>query len=124
MLRKETRDSMTSLERTENGFIAEFMFHPDFTGFKGHFPGKPVLPAICLLQASLVADKSCRGNETELKNVVSAKFFSTVSPHEKLLLKGTTGKSKNGSMTLKAYITAGDRKVADLTLEITKPKSE
>lgn len=59
-----------------------FLYHiaPDFPAFNGHFPGNPLLPAVC--QVGLCADALSRltGKRLEIKSVGRSKFMRPVLP--------------------------------------------
>ena len=38
-------------EADDGSLTARFVFPAEFTGFRGHFPEQPVLPAVCKIQA-------------------------------------------------------------------------
>ena len=54
-------------------------FHEDF--FKGHFPGEPVTPGVCILQIA----QELLSEETELnlslKKIKNAKFTAVIAPN-------------------------------------------
>lgn len=53
---------------------------PDFPAFNGHFPGNPLLPAVC--QMGLCADALSRrtGRPLEIKAVGRSKFMRPILP--------------------------------------------
>lgn len=66
---------------------AEFIFGAAFTGFRGHFPGRPVLPAVVQLASVRFLA------ETGLKQPVypvsysRTKFRGIIQPDEKIILQ-------------------------------------
>ncbi len=66
------------LKAQENQFI--YIIPPDFPAFEGHFPGNPLLPAVC--QTGLCADALSRqaGKTLEIVTVARAKFMRPVLP--------------------------------------------
>lgn len=52
-LRDEIKSSMSELRDNGKEITAHFCFSQEFIGFKGHFPGRPVLPGVCKIQAIL-----------------------------------------------------------------------
>lgn len=70
----------------KNAFVSasgnRFLYHiaPDFPAFNGHFPGNPLLPAVC--QMGLCADALSRltGKPLEIKSVCRSKFMRPVLP--------------------------------------------
>ena len=48
VLSKEIKELLHHIADHEDGKItAEISFPKNFTGFEGHFPGKPVVPGVC-----------------------------------------------------------------------------
>ncbi len=56
----------------------------DHPAYAGHFPGRPILPGVVLLDAALHALAALRGLEAASGEIKSAKFLSPVSPGEAL----------------------------------------
>ena len=48
--------------------------------FEGHFPGKPVLPAVGIIDASLVGIERILGKKVQMKAISSAKFMGLIEP--------------------------------------------
>jgi 3-hydroxymyristoyl/3-hydroxydecanoyl-(acyl carrier protein) dehydratase len=61
--------------------------HP---AFAGHFPGRPVLPAVVLLAEVLAAVEAQTQVPPRRWRIASAKFLATVSPDEPLTLSHAT----------------------------------
>ena len=66
----------------------EKAFHPGpgFIGFKGHFPGNPVLPAIVQLRMLRMAAAEVLGS-VELLDITSAKFLAPAGPGTALAVR-------------------------------------
>lgn len=77
----------------------------DHPAYAGHFPGRPILPGVVLLDAALHALVEGMPGSAQLK---SAKFHSPVQPGEVLTLHTTA--SPTGGFRFE--IRCGDRSVA------------
>jgi 3-hydroxyacyl-[acyl-carrier-protein] dehydratase len=76
---------MSDLGEAEAGELrAYFSFPPDFIGFQGHFPGRPILPAVCEVQAALAMLHAWRGERVRVREITMAKFAAPVSPDEEV----------------------------------------
>ncbi len=54
----------------------------DLSYFNGHFPQKPILPAVAMIDASVeVLRKALNLNELKLRSIRSSKFMHPVTPH-------------------------------------------
>lgn len=97
---------------------ARFRFPPDFIGFKGHFPGNPVLPGVCKVQAALCMIEKKNHAAFVLQEIVAAKFFHPVTADEELVF--TLRDTPEGSQTVlvKILVTRHDTKIADIHLRI------
>lgn len=104
---------MTAVAVEEGGVCAEFVFPETFVGFQGHFPGQPVLPGVCLVQAALVAAEELAPSPLKLESVVSAKFFSAVLPDMELQVKCSLADG-----VVKASVTAEDSRISKLKLGV------
>ena len=66
-------------QTTPTGYI--YRVAADFPAFKGHFEGRPILPAVC--QLSFCADSASRYFEKKMQitSVKRAKFISPILPN-------------------------------------------
>ena len=87
-IREQLRDALTvSSFDAERKCTAHFCLSGEFVGFQGHFPGRPVLPGVCMLAAALVAVQDALGVTVHMEKVSSAKFFSPVLPDDKVRME-------------------------------------
>jgi 3-hydroxymyristoyl/3-hydroxydecanoyl-(acyl carrier protein) dehydratase len=56
----------------------------------GHFPGRPILPGVAIIDAAVMACRSAAGSEKlRLRAISGARFLSTVLPGDDLTLRAT-----------------------------------
>lgn len=70
-------------ERQEGGQCL-YWIGEDFPAFEGHFPQKPILPAVVQVQFALDALARLQGGVYQLKKVSKAKFSRPVAPNTRL----------------------------------------
>jgi 3-hydroxymyristoyl/3-hydroxydecanoyl-(acyl carrier protein) dehydratase len=107
---------VTGSER--DGFSARIIFPTEFVGFKGHFPGRPVLPGVCLIQTALVALSCALDKPLELKRLVSAKWMVPVLPGEEIVLSLSLKDRENALLSARVVVMRGAGKVAEFSLEV------
>ncbi|MEW6379957.1 MAG: hypothetical protein AB1611_10170 [bacterium] len=119
-LSDEIEHSMFGLREGSEGVIeAHFSFPPEFIGFQGHFPGKPILPGVCKIQATLLILKTWKRKKVALKEIVLAKFFSPVTCGQEVVFTCRECKSGGSRETLiKALVESEGKKVAELHLKV------
>lgn len=88
--------------------ILDLPIEVEHAAFAGHFPGRPILPGVVLLDAALqqLALQGCI--DPDDCSVPSFKFWSPVRPGERLTLRFDA--LANGSISVR--ISAGERVVA------------
>jgi 3-hydroxyacyl-[acyl-carrier-protein] dehydratase len=66
---------------------AEFVWvvPADHPAFPGHFPGRPIVPGVVLLDRALLFAESLLGKQVDRWQIGNAKFLSPVSPAETLV---------------------------------------
>lgn len=87
------------------------VFAADHPAFAGHFPGRPIVPGVLLLDAAVYAVQqalAADGGAAATCQVNSAKFLSPVSPGEMLTLSW----SATGTGQLRFGISGPGRQVA------------
>ncbi|HTJ92172.1 MAG TPA: AMP-binding protein [Pararobbsia sp.] len=74
----------------------------DHPAYAGHFPGRPVLPGVVLLDAALSAIGHLAGMKLTTRELASAKFLSPVTPGETLTLEQRVTASGAIEFTIRA----------------------
>lgn len=117
LLRDEVRKCCTARNVNAEGLpSASFCFAQEFSGFRGHFPGNPILPAICMVQAALVVLADWRSRPCRMREMKQSKFLSRVTPGDAIDLvcrKFTDGEDESAAMFA---ITSDGRRVADVSM--------
>ncbi len=118
-LLREIKNSISNLEESGENIKARFLFPPDFTGFKGHFPGRPVLPGVCKIQAVIAMLEIWHQKRICIKEISMAKFFAPVFDNQEIVV--TTNKITGlpetaGGIKIKASVTSNGKKISDLQL--------
>ncbi|MDD2703419.1 MAG: hypothetical protein PHC33_05385, partial [Candidatus Omnitrophica bacterium] len=95
---------------------AGFLFPKDFIGFHGHFPERPVVPGVCLVQSVLVMLEKWHGGPVRLKEISNAKFYSPSTSGD--LLEFTCGIKDKVDKEIHADAVASHRgkKIAEIHL--------
>jgi 3-hydroxyacyl-[acyl-carrier-protein] dehydratase len=87
-------------------------FAPDHPAFAGHFPGRPIVPGVLLLDAAIhalmQAHPAPAGGPPPTCQINSAKFLSPVLPGETLTLSWRS----SGTGQTRFDIAGSDRQVA------------
>jgi len=118
MLMQQINESMQELMESEEGIKARFIFSPEFAGFKGHFPDKPILPGVCKIQAVIAMLENFYGNKICLTQILLAKFIAPVSANQEIIITSTKPGEISNEIKVKASVTSGDKKIAEMQLKL------
>jgi len=66
---------------------ASWTIPEDLPYFSGHFPNNPILPAVAILDFTLVGISKILGREAVLKKIKNAKFTDVVRPEHDLVIE-------------------------------------
>jgi len=64
--------------------VSHFVVPPEHPALAGHFPGRPVVPGVMLIEAALAAVPL---DAATLQSIPFAKFLQAVSPGERIELR-------------------------------------
>jgi len=119
ILVREIKSSISNLEESGDKIKARFLFRRDFTGFKGHFPGRPVLPGVCKIQAVISMLEIWHQKSICIKEISMAKFFAPVFDNQEILVitnKMNGLPETSSGIKIKASVTSNGKKISDLQL--------
>lgn len=89
--------TLDSYQKTENGnYIAQISLNKDHDIFKGHFPGNPVTPGVCMMQIVKELTEEFTGKKLFLKTASNVKFMAIINPFETPELTLQLDISENG----------------------------
>ncbi|KIC62481.1 3-hydroxyacyl-ACP dehydratase [Chryseobacterium taiwanense] len=75
--------TLDSFQKTENShYIAQINLNKDHDIFKGHFPGNPVTPGVCMMQIVKELTEEFTGKKLFLKTASNVKFMAIINPFE------------------------------------------
>jgi 3-hydroxyacyl-[acyl-carrier-protein] dehydratase len=98
---------------------ARFVFPADFIGFRGHFPGRPILPAVCEIQAALAMLEAWKGRRVRLREIVLAKFSVPVSCDEEVAYTCSVKMEGGDGAVLRARLARDAESVARFRLRVS-----
>jgi 3-hydroxyacyl-[acyl-carrier-protein] dehydratase len=119
---QEIKNSISTIEEIGDNIKARFVFRSDFTGFKGHFPGRPVLPGVCKIQAVIAMLEIWHQENICIKEILMAKFFAPVFDNQEIIVTTNTMTrlpEPYGEIKIKASVTSNGKKISDLQLILT-----
>jgi len=93
---------------------AEWLVPVDHPVFAGHFPGRPIMPGVVLLDRAIQFVAAALGRSTSDCTIANAKFLSPVGPGETL----TFSWQARPSGSIDFAISAAGRAVATGTLSL------
>lgn len=107
----------TSLCEEGELFEGRYSFPDSFSGFAGHFPGHPILPAIVQIMTVISLLTSLTGQKLRLANVEDSRFLRPVSPDEELSVQ-CRRKIVKGKHLFDATLQVGETVSATMLLEL------
>ena len=122
-LKNEIKACMSELLKTENqGLSGKFSFPKEFLGFQGHFPGNPILPGVCKIQAAILMLEEAKKKPLRLKEIILAKFFAPVTANEEVIFNLKELDILDSEEEIEVLVSAKDKKIAQLKLRVSFEK--
>lgn len=119
ILKREIKEQLHQIVAYEDGKItAEIAYPRNFTGFKGHFPGKPIVPGVCKVLTVLTLLELSLKQKVYLRSVVSSKFMAPTGPDEKLMIELRREAQEGTSERVRALFKSVDKKIAEILIEV------
>ena len=113
IIQSELLKRVRDFQRHDDGsYSAAITFDPAFTGFDGHFPGNPVVPAVCQLSAVEVLAHLALGREDlKLATISLMKFRAPLVPNDTATFIFHILQEEN-TITIKADVSTAKQKNA------------
>lgn len=73
---------VTATENTSEGIMAKVHLNKDHPIFKGHFPGNPVMPGVCMIQMIKELTEEATGKNLFLSISSNIKFMAIINPEK------------------------------------------
>lgn len=114
--------TLQSHEKAENGSItANIILNKDHDIFKGHFPGNPVTPGVCMMQIVKELTEEFTGSKLFLKSASNVKFMAIINPVETPELKLQLGITENeGEIKVKNTTSFGETIALKMSVNYNK----
>lgn len=72
--------TVKATENTEDGILAKIHLNNAHNIFKGHFPGNPVMPGVCMIQIIKELTETATGKNLFLTVSSNIKFMALINP--------------------------------------------
>lgn len=79
--------TIQSFDQQDAEVTARIKLHKEHDIFKGHFPGNPVMPGVCMLQLIKELTEKATGKQLFLSVSSNIKFMAIINPEVNSLLK-------------------------------------
>jgi len=121
-IQSELQQRLRPAPRQDDGsFRSSITFDRDFCGFDGHFPGNPIVPAVCLLSAAVLQAGEIAGCPLQLQEITTMKFKQHLVPGDTAHFVCQLTEPPGGGYSAAVTITTNDHQiVARLRLLLTK----
>ena len=89
--------TILEFEQQEDMLVAKIKLDKEHRIFKGHFPGNPVMPGVCMIQIIKELTEKAVGKELFLAQSSNIKFMAIINPEKNdvLTLNLQLAKSEN-----------------------------
>lgn len=75
--------TLENYQKNDDGnFLANIKLNEKHEIFKGHFPGNPVTPGVCMMQIVKELTEEFTGKKLFLKSASNVKFMAIINPYE------------------------------------------
>jgi len=99
-MKQVVESCLVAIEGDAASFRAQFLFPGELEVFAGHFPDRPLVPGVFLIEAVRVAAQKIRGGRLRIARIRDAKFLAIVEPDSPLEVTGSlTGNRCRADLT-------------------------
>ena len=98
-----------TFNKNEEGVSAQIKLNPEHEIFKGHFPGKPIMPGVCMIQIIKELTEKSLGRDLFLSVAANVKFMAIINPEtDPILLIDIKLSEIDGLIKVKSTTTFGE----------------
>lgn len=108
MLLKDTFYSVSSFNKTENGFLFSIHIDKNHSIFEGHFPGNPVTPGVVQMEIVKELLQVAFEKKVALTSMPSCKFLAILNPEANADIKVEIELKDETEQGFRANITFSD----------------
>lgn len=119
-------DTVDGLDKKNKEIVCKYYFDEKLYFFEGHFPNKPIVPGVILVesmaQSGLILISKLLEEKTEagyLAKIVSSTFFNPVFPKNEIILKSKVVEQLGGFYTITSTVYISDKKIAKSKLVLS-----
>lgn len=100
---------ITLLTANQSTFSAEITFNPAHPVFSGHFPGKPIVPGVILVEITAAVASQLTGKDLAVKEASVIKFLQLIDPlqHPLVTTDGSIFEEDDGRYKVDLSFSAG-----------------
>jgi len=99
-----------NIEKAEGKYSVGVEFNSGHEIFKGHFPGNPVVPGVCMVQIIKLILKNIYGKDFTMRQASQLKFLAIINPIEtkKVQVEILVAKEDESGLNLSGSFQNGD----------------
>ena len=114
---REQIRSMLRVEPRDSGFRALFDVSPSLNVLPDHFPNRPILPGICMIQAVLLAGAVRQGvSEFRVRLLKNVKWLQPIEPGQQVVIDAEMISVDGGEFQIKAKLSVSEKRCAEFSL--------
>ena len=104
--------TLQTLEQDNQEVNAKVKLHKEHEVFKGHFPGNPIMPGVCMIQMIKELTEKVTGKELFLSVASNVKFMAKINPEENEVIDLNLKISEENDSIKVKNVTSYDQTVA------------
>jgi len=97
-----------STNDSDNGFEAVLRTNPVHPIYKAHFPGSPITPGVCVIQAAGELLENKLGHKLYLQSIKNVKFLMVIIPEEDKKIRYSFSNIVEDESGVKAQVVVSD----------------